>query len=63
MTLDHECHIFSNLIHFTYLLGWYHDTDLLDGLGKLIWLNDTVSIKVKVLERFLEHLLLGGDTR
>ena len=63
MTRDHACHIFSNLIHFTYLLGWDHDTDLLDGLCKLIWLDDTVSVEVKVFERFLEHLLLGGDAR
>ena len=45
----------------TYLLGWDHDTDLLNGLGELIGFDDTVSVEVKVLERFLEHLLLRGD--
>lgn len=47
----------------TYLLGWDHDTNLLDGLGELIGFDGAVSVKVEVLERLLQHLLLGGDSR
>ena len=63
MTRDHACHIFLKCIQISYLLSWDHNTNLLDGLGELIWLKDTVSVEVEVLERFLEHLLLGGDAR
>jgi len=45
----------------TYLFGWDHDTNLLDGFGKLVGFNGSVTIQVEVLERLLEHLLLRGD--
>lgn len=47
--------------HFTYLLGWDHDTDLLNSLGELIRFDSAVTIEVEVLERLLQHLLLRGD--
>ena len=50
-------------MHVTYLLGWDHDTDLLDGLGELVGLDSAVSIEVEVLEGLLEHLLLRGNAR
>ncbi len=34
----------------TYLLGWDHDTNLLDGLGELIWLHGSVVVKIEVFE-------------
>ena len=34
----------------TYLLGWDHDTNLLDGLGELIWLHGTVIVQIEILE-------------
>jgi len=42
----------------TYLLSWDHDTDLLYGLGKLIWLNGSVVVEVEVFKRFLKYLFL-----
>jgi len=47
--------------NLTYLFGWNHDTDLLNGLGELIGLDSSVSVQVEVLEGFLENLLLRGD--
>lgn len=41
----------------TYLFSWDHDTDLLNSLGKLIGLDTTGVVQVKVLERLGEHLL------
>ena len=42
----------------TYVLGWDLDTNLLDGLRELIWLDGTILIEVEVLEGLLENLLL-----
>jgi len=47
------CHI------FTYLFGWNLDTNLLDGFGKFIWLNNSIVIEVEVLERLLKDGFLG----
>jgi hypothetical protein len=44
--------------HDTYLFSWDHDTDLLNGLGKLIWLNGSVVVKVEVFKRFFKYLFL-----
>ena len=44
--------------HNTYLLSWDHDTDLLYGLGKLIWLNGSVVVEVEVFKRFFKYLFL-----
>ena len=45
----------------TYLLGWNHNTNLLDSLGKLIGLNSAVSIEIEVLEGLLKNLLLRSN--
>ena len=46
----------------TYLSGWDLDTNLLDGFGELIWLNNAIIVKIEVLERFEQDLLLGLGT-
>ncbi len=33
-----------------YLLGWDHNTNLLDGLGKLIRFHSSVVVKIKIFE-------------
>jgi len=45
--------------HFQVLSGWDLDADLLNGFGELIWLDNTIVVKIEVFERFQEHLLLG----
>lgn len=43
--------LFKQIVNeITYLLGWDHDTNLLDSLGKFVRLDSAVSIQVKVLE-------------
>ena len=32
------------------MLGWDHDTNLLDSLGELIWLDSTVIVEIEILE-------------
>jgi hypothetical protein len=43
----------------TYSLGWNLDTDLFNGFSELIWLNGTIVVQVKVLERLHEDSFLG----
>jgi hypothetical protein len=45
--------------HFQVLSGWNLDTNLLDGFGELVWLDDTIIVQVEVFERFQQDLLLG----
>ena len=42
----------------SYLSGWDHDSNLLDSLGKLLWLNGSVIVKIEILERFEKDGLL-----
>ena len=46
----------------TYLSGWDLDSNLLDGFCELIWLNNAIIVKIEVLERFEQDLLLGLGT-
>ena len=40
---------------------WYHDSNLLDGLCELIWLNGAVVVKIEVLEALKKNLFFAGD--
>ena len=46
----------------SYLLGWNHDTDFLDGFGELVGLDSAVVVEVEVLERLHKDLFLGLST-
>ena len=46
----------------TYLSGWDHDTDLLNGLGELIRLNGSIVVEIEILEGLEEDGLFVGVT-
>jgi hypothetical protein len=45
------------------VLGGNHDSDLLDGLGKLIRLYSSAVVEIEVFESLHEHLFLGLGAR
>ena len=47
------------LNEITYLSGWDLNSNLLDGLGELVWLNGAIVVEIEVLESLHEDLLLG----
>ena len=47
------------LNEITYLSGWDLNSNLLDGLGELVWLHGAIVVQIEVLESLHEDLLLG----
>ena len=44
----------------TYLFGWDHDANLLDGLGEFAGLNSAVTVQIEIFEGLHEEGFLGG---
>ena len=52
-SFERSFNIFKTLsknVECTYLLGWDHDTNLLNSLGELIRLDCSVTVQVEILE-------------
>ena len=46
----------------TYLFSWNHDSNLFNSFSKLLWIDCSTVVQVKVLERLLQDCFLGGHT-